>query len=73
MDLKIANRGKDYFIEQLQKERESFAYERKEYVEKLMTFNRKLGELETQLLQVVPKDENQITRLHIDSRSERFS
>lgn len=27
MDLKITNRGKDYFIEQLQKEREGFAQE----------------------------------------------
>ena len=52
MDLKIANRGKDYFIEQLQKERESFANERKDYVEKLMTFNRKIGELEIKLLQL---------------------
>ena len=52
MDLKIANRGKDYFIEQLQKERESLASERKDYVEKLMTFNRKVGELETRLLQL---------------------
>jgi hypothetical protein len=52
LDLKIANRGKDYFIEQLQKERESFSEERKDYVEKLMTFNRKVGELETKLLQI---------------------
>jgi hypothetical protein len=28
LDLKIANRGKDYFIEQLQKEREGFPQER---------------------------------------------
>lgn len=52
LDLKITNRGKDYFIEQLQKERESFGKEREEYVEKLMGFNRKLGELETKLLQL---------------------
>jgi hypothetical protein len=52
MDLKITNRGKDYFIEQLQKERESFAEERQGYVEKLMNFNRKVGELETRLLQL---------------------
>jgi len=49
MDLKITNRGKDYFIEQLQKERESFAQERAGYVEKLMGFNRKVGELEAAL------------------------
>jgi hypothetical protein len=52
MDLKITNRGKDYFIEQLQKERESFAEERRGYVEKLMEFNRQVGELETRLLQL---------------------
>ena len=52
MDLKITNKGKDFFIEQLQKERESFAQERQGYVEKLMSFNRKVGELETSLLQL---------------------
>jgi hypothetical protein len=45
-------KGKDFFIEQLQKERESFAQERQGYVEKLMGFNRKVGELETRLLQL---------------------
>jgi hypothetical protein len=52
MDLKITNRGKDYFIEQLQKEREAFANERQGYVENLMSFHRKVGELETRLLQL---------------------
>jgi hypothetical protein len=52
LDLKITNRGKDYFIEQLQNERETFGKERQEYVEKLMSFNRKVGELETRLLQL---------------------
>ena len=52
VDLRITNRGKDYFIEQLQKERERFAQERQGYVEKLMSFNRKVGELETKLLQL---------------------
>src|SRR6185295_11872440 len=51
-DLKITNRGKDFFIEQLQKEREGFASERRGYVEQLMTFNRKVGELEAKLLQL---------------------
>jgi hypothetical protein len=50
LDLKLANRGKDYFIEELKKERETFAAERRDYVEKLMSFNRKVGELETKLL-----------------------
>jgi hypothetical protein len=56
-DLSIMNSGKDYFIEQLQKEREGFAQERQGYVEKLMSFNRKVGELETKLLQLeAPKE-----------------
>ena len=39
-------------IKQLYKEREDFSLERQGYVEKLMTFNRKVGELETRLLQL---------------------
>lgn len=52
MDLKITNRGKDYFIEQLQKEREGFDEERQRYIEDLMRFNRRVGELETKLNQI---------------------
>lgn len=52
MDLKITNRAKDMFIEQLQKEREGFATERASYIEKLMGFNRKVGELEAALQQL---------------------
>ncbi|MBM3836252.1 MAG: hypothetical protein FJ403_23960 [Verrucomicrobia bacterium] len=52
IDLKIANRAKDHFIEQLKADRESFVAEGKEYVERLMTFTRRVGELETQLLQL---------------------
>lgn len=71
MDLKIANRGKDYFIEQLKSERESFSEERKDYVEKLMTFNRKVGELETRLLQIeAPAESNHPSRLHVRSTDE---
>jgi hypothetical protein len=33
-------------------DRESFVEERRDYVEKLMSFNRKVGELETQLRQL---------------------
>ncbi len=49
MDLQITNRAKDMFIEQLQKERASFDDERKGYVETLMKFNRRVGQLETRL------------------------
>ena len=45
LDLKIANRGKDYLIEQMQKERTSF-------FDQLLAANRKMGELETRLLQL---------------------
>ena len=58
MDLKITNRAKDQYIERLHQDREAFAVERQEYVEKLMSFNRKVGELETKLLQLErPKDQ----------------
>lgn len=66
--MKVTNRGKDYFIEQLQKERESFADERQTYVEKLMTFNRKVGELETRLLQIeAPSEDNRSPRVEVPS------
>jgi len=52
IDLKILNQGKDYFIDQLRQERDSFAEERKDYVEKLMSFNHRVGKLESQLLQL---------------------
>ena len=45
LDLKIANRGKDYLIEQMQKERTGF-------FDQLLAANRKVGELETRLLQI---------------------
>ena len=49
MDLKIANRGKDYLIDQLKSERSGF-------FERLLTANRKVGQLETKLNQLdVPK------------------
>lgn len=62
MDLKITNRAKDIEIGRLYEERDEergdFALERNEYVEKLMSFNRKVGELETKLLQLeAPKHE----------------
>jgi hypothetical protein len=56
-DLQINNRAKDYFIEQLQKEREGFAVERRGYVEKLMAFNHQLGTLQNELLRLsAPRD-----------------
>lgn len=55
LDLKIANRGKDYLIDQLKGERTGF-------FEKLMSANRTVGQLETQLHQLEapkPSEENQ--------------
>jgi hypothetical protein len=52
LDLKITNKGKDLIIDHFQKEREGFNAERQAYVEKLMSFNRQVGELETKLLQL---------------------
>jgi hypothetical protein len=52
LDLKITNRGKDYLIEQMQKERDGF-------FDQLLTTNRKIGELETRLLQLDKPDKKQ--------------
>ena len=49
LDLKITNRGKDFLIDQIQKERKSF-------FDQLLTANRKMGELETKLLQIEPRN-----------------
>jgi hypothetical protein len=43
-NLQILNAGKDFFVEQLKKEREAFANERREYVDNLIASNRKIGE-----------------------------
>ncbi len=45
LDLKIANRGKDYLIGELNKERKSF-------FDQLLTANRTVGQLETKLIQL---------------------
>ena len=57
MDLKIANRAKDYFIEQLQKEREHLL---KQVVDSIQ----REGQLEAQLLQLgdTPKMSRQTQR-----------
>ena len=52
LDLKITNRGKDFFIEQLQKERNGI-------IDQLLSTNRKVGELETKLLQIEPTKRSQ--------------
>jgi len=52
MDLKITNRGKDYLIDQLQKERNGF-------FDQLLSANRKVGELETKLLRLESPDSSE--------------
>ena len=52
MNLTITDRVKDHAIKQDEKDRSQFAQERKEYIDQLMTFNRRIGTLETQLLQL---------------------
>ena len=49
MDLKIANRGKDYLIDVLKSERPDF-------VGKVIQANKKLGELENKILQIENKN-----------------
>lgn len=51
-DLEINNRVKDRYIEKLKEDSEGFAMERQRYVAELMSSSRKLGELETKLLQI---------------------
>ncbi len=52
IDLTIMNKGKDYFIEELRKERERFAEEREGFIQRMIGDSRKIGELETRLLQL---------------------
>jgi len=50
-DLKITNRAKDYYVEQLEKERDSF-------FNQLLTASRNVGELETRLQLEEPKEKS---------------
>lgn len=62
LDLKIANRGKDYLIDQLKAERTGF-------FEKLLSATRTVGQLETKLLQIESPPHSQIegTRQRVSS------
>lgn len=55
LDLKIANRGKDYLIDQLRSERSGF-------FEKLLSASRRMGEVETKLIQL--KSQTQVGTVH---------
>ena len=75
LNLTITDRAKDMHIAQLYKEQKDFTLERQGYVEKLMTFNRKVGELETRLLQLsapsgnVPNASEMTSRLEAGAES----
>jgi hypothetical protein len=57
LDLKITNRGKDYFIEQLQKEREGL-------IKQVVDSSQRVGQLEMKLLQLnsAPTEGGPVTR-----------
>jgi hypothetical protein len=56
-DLKINNRAKDLFIEQLQKDRENFVREREHLINRLVDSTKQIGVLETKLMQLeAPKE-----------------
>lgn len=52
IDEKILNKGKDYFIEQLQKDREAFAGERAQLIEHMVSQGERVGKLQTELRQL---------------------
>jgi hypothetical protein len=60
VDLKIANRVKDKFIEVLQSETEKFGHERQRYIDELMRSSRQIGELETKLRLIEAPDTHHI-------------
>ncbi len=64
MDLKIVNRGKDYYIEQLREEREGL-------LGQLISSSHKVGELETRLLQL--RDPNHDTAPELATVSSELS
>lgn len=62
-DLKITNRAKDFFIDQLQKDRES-------QVTKLMESSHRIGELETKLLQLEAPESSSSENVRITRKLE---
>jgi hypothetical protein len=52
MDEKILNKGKDYFLEQLQKDRKNFVGERQELIQQMVLQGERIGKLESELRQL---------------------
>ncbi|SUS08819.1 conserved hypothetical protein [uncultured Defluviicoccus sp.] len=62
-DLQITTRAKDYFIEQLQQDRDAFAKERGALIDKLVASSERIGVLETKLLQLERPGE--VRKVHV--------
>ena len=60
VDLKIASRVKDQFIEHLRSEGEKFGHERQRYIDEWMRSSRQIGELETKLRLIEAPDTHQV-------------
>jgi len=52
LDLKITNRGKDYFVDELKKERDYFEVVRREMTQQLIEKSEHVGQLQVQLVQL---------------------
>jgi hypothetical protein len=52
IDLKITNKGKDYFIDQLKQDREAVVQEREHLIDRLVDGAKQIGVLETKLMQL---------------------
>jgi hypothetical protein len=76
-DSLITSRAKDMFIEQLQKDHAAFVAERQQLIDQLVSNSRRIGELETKLLQleapreVCGTEPNRSERLCCPSRAVR--
>ena len=58
LDLKIMNRGKDFFVDELKKEREYFEVVRREMTQQLIDKSEHVGQLQVQLRQLeAPRQE----------------
>jgi hypothetical protein len=59
-DLKITNRGKDYFVEELKKEREYFEAVRQDMTQKMIEQSQRVGELQVKVYQLeAPRQEKE--------------
>jgi hypothetical protein len=57
LDLRVLNRAKDLFLEELKKDREYFAHERTSLIAQFVENARRLGQLETKVLEIAAPGE----------------